>query len=262
MNVLITGSTRGIGLGLAKEFLRERHDVIINGRNKEKLDTTINELKLLFPNRKILGFTCDVSDYNSVLEMCDFAYENLGHINIWINNAGIDQNREFVWEHDINKMHKIIDVNIKGLVNGTRVASEKMRENGGYIYNMEGFGSDGAMTEKMSLYGMTKRAISYYTASASREVEGSNVKIGVLSPGMVLTEFMLESLPKEEDARAKYVKVYHILGDTVETVTNYLVKKILENEDNGAKIMWLTKKKAAGRFFMQIFKKRKLDGLM
>lgn len=261
MNVVITGSTKGIGLGMAKEFLKNRHEVIINGRNIEQMDKTLQELKTLYPNRKIFACNCDVTDYESVSAMYDYAEEKLGNVDIWINNAGMDQNREFIWEHDVDKMHDLVDVNIKGVLNGTRAASEKMMKKGGYIYNLEGYGSDGASTEKMSLYGMTKRAVRYYSYSASREVEGTKVKIGILSPGMVITDLLLGSLPKEEKLRKRYIKTYHILADTVEDVTEFLVKKMIENEDNGAKITWLTKKKAFARFMMQMFKKRKVEGL-
>lgn len=261
MNIVITGSTKGIGYGLAEAFLKLRHNVVINGRNKENSELALSNLKAVFPNRKIFDFSCDVSDYEEVANMYEYAEERLGKVDIWINNAGIDQNWEYAWEHDPVKMHQVVDVNIKGVINGTRIASEKMKKQGGFIYNVEGFGSDGATTEKKSLYGMTKRAITYYTSSVSKEAENSKVKIGLLSPGIVLTDFMLNSIPKDVETRKKYLKVYNILGDSVEDVTNYLVKKMVENEYNGCRIAWLSRRKVYFRFIKQIFIKRKLEGL-
>jgi len=105
---------------------------------------------------------------------------------------------------------------------------------------------------------MTKRALTYFTKSTAREVKGSKVKICRLSPGMVITDFLLSSLPEDIEIRKRYINIYNILGDKVETVTPFLVRKILENNKNDAKIAWLTKPKAFKRFFLSIFVKRKL----
>jgi short-subunit dehydrogenase len=115
---------------------------------------------------------------------------------------------------------------------------------------MEGFGSNGMMREKMTLYGTTKSAISYFTRSLAMEAKNTNVKVGTLSPGMVATDFLRNSL--DEHNR----KVYNILGDKVETVTKFLAAKVLENQVNDAKIQWLTKPKAMWRFVSSMWVKR------
>ncbi len=260
MNVVITGSTRGIGLGIAREFLNQGHNVLINGRSRESTAAVVQQLQHVFPDSEVYGYAANVSNYAEVERMADYA-SKVFTIDIWINNAGIDQNREYIWEHDPLKMGQIVDVNIKGVLNGTRIASALMKATGGFIYNMEGFGSDGRMMRKMSIYGMTKRATSYYTMAAAQEAAGTKLKVGILSPGMVLTDFMIKSLPEDTRARERYLKIYHILGDTVEDVAGYLVEKMIQNKRNGAKIVWLTKRKTFLRFLKQVFKKRMLEGL-
>jgi short-subunit dehydrogenase len=193
--------------------------------------------------------------------MYEYAELHFGKVDIWINNAGMNQNMENIYNHNIKRMHQIIDVNIKGVLNGTRVACEKMMANGGFIYNMEGFGSDGMIQDKMSLYGMTKRALTYYTKSASKEVETTKVKICFLSPGMVITDLMTSSLPEDPAVRSNFIKILNILGDKVEVVTPYLVKGILANKKNGGKVAWLTKTKVFTRFASQMFRKRKIVDL-
>ena len=261
MHIVITGSTQGIGLGLAKEFLKKGHDVLINGRNTEKTEAVCSRLNDRYPENTIIAYSCDVVSYPDVDKMYLYACEKFGSVDIWINNAGMDQKREYVWEQEPEMMHRIVDVNIKGVLNGTRVASERMRASGGFIYNMEGYGSNDMMGAKMSIYGMTKRALTYYTLSAAKEVSDTQVKICLLSPGMVVTDLLLSSLPEDPEKRKKSVKFFHILADRVEVVTAYLVEGMLKNQKNGIRIAWLTKRKIMIRFLSQIVRKRRLEGL-
>ena len=258
MNIVITGSTKGIGCGLGQRFLESGHMLLINGRDETRTYNALEKMRADFPGRTVISYTCDVSDYNSVVKMYDYAVETLGSVDIWINNAGMSQNFESFQKHDTDIMNQIIDVNIKGVLNGTRIACERMIKTGGYIYNMEGFGSDGRKMKRMSIYGMTKRALRYFTESTALEMKGTSVKIGTLSPGMVITDLLMDSIPEDPQLRANTIKIYNILGDRVEDVTRYLVKKILENRKNGAKIAWLTTPKIMFRFLTQPFVKREI----
>jgi short-subunit dehydrogenase len=82
------------------------------------------------------------------------------------------------------------------------------------------------------------------------EAKHTNVKVGTLSPGMVATDFLKNSL--DESNR----KIFNILGDKVEPVTQFLAKEILKNEKNNAKIQWLTNPKVFWRFVSSTFRKR------
>lgn len=258
MNVVITGSTRGIGYGLAEEFLKAGHNVLINGRDRMVCADVYNRLKSKYPDCEIHIYACDVTCYNSVDRMCWEANRYLGSIDIWINNAGMTQENEYFYNYDKTKLDQIIDVNIKGMVYGTKVAAEQMKDTGGYIYNMEGFGSNNMMADRMTYYGMTKRALTYFTKSAAKEARNTKVKIGTLSPGMVVTDLLLSGMPEDEKEKKSLIKIVNILADKVETVTPFLVKGMLKNCKNGASISWLTNRKVLARFFLSIFKKRDL----
>lgn len=258
MNVVITGSTKGIGLGLAEEFLKRGHKVLINGRNVQTAEDVCNRFQQKYGPESCITFPCDISDFNSVRSMYEYAAERFSSVDIWINNAGMNQKRQKIHEYDIDGISTIIDTNLKGMIYGTRIACEKMLLKGGFIYNMEGFGSNDRMTDMMSYYGMTKRALTYFTLSAAKEMKDTEVKIGRLSPGMVITELLLSSLPEDKAERDRILKIYNILGDKVETVTPFLVKKILQNRKNNASISWLTGAKVFRRFAAQLFRKRKI----
>lgn len=248
-HVVITGGTKGIGYGLAKYFLEEGCKVTICGRKQATLNNAVDRLSKETKNYNIQGVICDVIDYKSVQNLWDEAYDIFGEVNIWINNAGVGQSSINLWDFSENLVNEIIDINIKGTIYGSMIATKNMlKQNHGYIYNMEGFGSDGSIRNKISLYGTTKRAVRYYTKSLAKELKDTEVKIGTLSPGMVFTDLLENGIPEDNEESLKTRKIFAILGDDVDTVTKYLVEEILKNEKNNRNIKWLTKDKIILRF--------------
>lgn len=258
-HILITGSTRGIGLGLAKRFIEKGLKVTINGTTETGVQECLKNLRLNYPDASVQGFKADVSDFDQMKNLWENAIEKFGKIDIWINNAGIDQPRNYAWEIEPDAYQNIIKTNITGLIHGSRIAFLNMQQQGGgQIFNMEGFGSDGMMLEKMAYYGMSKRAVRYFTRSLAKEAKKSNVKVGTISPGMVLTDFLLHSLKSNPTDAENDKKIFNILADKVETVTPFLCKKILENKKNNAHIAWLTNFKIIWRFSISLFYKRNI----
>lgn len=257
--VVITGGTRGIGFGLAKHFLKEGCTVIICGKNEGNLFSAIEELKKVNPKAKVFGTVCDTRELQALEELLSFSLSHVPHVDIWINNAGIDQKRKYVWEMTEDEYTDVIETNVIGVIHGSKVALNHMKKQGfGQIYNMQGFGSDGMMMKQMTLYGTSKRAVAYFTESLAKEAKDLNIQIGRISPGMVVTDLLLNSLKENPEEAAKYKKVFNILSDHVDTVTPYIVKSILNNKKNNHHIRWLKKSKAAYRFMTSSIIKRKL----
>ena len=96
-SIVITGSTRGIGRGLADEFLKRGHNVVLSGRNKETLEKEIKKAEEEFDNSKVIGLICDVTDYKQVQALWDAAKQAFGTVDIWINNAGMTSTSKFLW---------------------------------------------------------------------------------------------------------------------------------------------------------------------
>jgi len=88
-NILITGSTDGIGKLTAIKLAGDGHSVYLHGRNREKLESAVSEIKTTTQNDKIRGFIADFSDLNSVQQMADQINTELDQLDILINNAGI-----------------------------------------------------------------------------------------------------------------------------------------------------------------------------
>lgn len=87
--ILITGSTDGIGKLAAIRLAKDGHTIYLHGRNKEKLNKVIEEVKQISDNYKIHGFVADFSDMNAVREMSNQVLEKISKLDVLINNAGI-----------------------------------------------------------------------------------------------------------------------------------------------------------------------------
>lgn len=257
MNVVITGSTRGIGHGMAREFLARGHDVMISSRRQAAVDTVIDELRRDYPNRKVAGTACEVSDIGQVQRLWDDTVEALGSVDMWVNNAGTDTASLMFDKLPPDDIAKTVNTNLLGIMYCNRVAIPAMKTQGsGWIFNMEGFGSDGRVLPMKGPYGATKYAVRYFTKSMIRECAKTPVKIGYLSPGIVVTDLLLPPLDQRGAVWEKSRNVLNILADTVETVTPYLVDGMLAADKNGAAVRWLTSGKIARRFLMSRIRKR------
>lgn len=249
VNVVITGSTRGIGLGMAKEFRRLGHSVVISSRGAAAVDQAVAEVTAAAGSGGVAGIACDVSDKAAVQALWDGAIAALGGVDIWINNAGLTGPKRNVSDLGEAEIKPVIDTNIWGMIYGTQVPLAGMqRRGGGKIFNFEGFGSDGMTAPGLTVYGLTKRALSYFTRSVNKEIEGSPVLLGTISPGIVVTDLLEESRDEDPARWAKTRRMYNILADRVETVVPYLVAEVLKADKPGTAIRWLTTPKAAWRF--------------
>jgi NAD(P)-dependent dehydrogenase (short-subunit alcohol dehydrogenase family) len=261
-SIVITGSTRGIGRGLAAEFLKRGHLVTVSGRTQAAVDEVVAALApLAVGGARVVGAPCDVADAAAVQRLWDAAVGAFGRVDAWINNAGLSHPRQQVGELRAADIDVVAETNLLGMMLGTQVALAGMRRQagGGTVWNMEGFGSNGMMTPGMSLYGSSKFALTYFNKALLAETRGEAVKVCWLSPGIVVTDLMkrdMGSTSEREIARTR--RIYDILADRVETVTPWLAERILEPHKTGDRVAWLTNGKAFRRFAGSLFRKRQV----
>lgn len=258
-NIVITGSTRGIGLAMAVAFLHAGCRVTLSGRGDSLLEGALAALKGHEADYQYIA--CDVQK-KSDLEALWHAAQTFGAVDIWINNAGQNAPHALAIETEEPYVRAVISTNLLGMIFGAQVAAKGMLAQGhGAIYSMEGLGSNDMIQVKTILYGTTKRALTYFMKGLAKELEGSGVIAGRLSPGMMLTDFITKTpdgtvAAIETDKR--FQKIFNILADKPETVADFFVPRMLQNTKNDRQIAWLTGGKAAWRFMTAPFSKRKL----
>ncbi|MEI8199458.1 MAG: SDR family oxidoreductase [Eubacteriales bacterium] len=259
-NVVITGSTRGIGFAMAREFLQAGCNVTLSGRGRTLADTVITSLAPFAG--KYIYVQCNVHEKAGLLNLWNVSLGQWGGIDIWINNAGQNAPHMFSWETGEAYTENIIRTNIAGMIYGSQVAAAGMIQQGhGAIYSMEGLGSNNMIQVKTILYGTTKHALTYFMKGLARELEGTGVIAGRLSPGMMLTDFITKTPDGDRSevmSDERFKKLFNILADKPETVAGFFVPRMLSNTKNNAQIAWLTNRKAAWRFITAGFRKDKL----
>ncbi len=259
---VITGSTRGLGFEMAKLFRKEGWNLVVNGVSEARLEAAVQALRAMTGAGEVEGRGGSVADAEELQALVDFAAGRFGAIDIWINNAGVNQPMKAIWELTEPEIDAILDVDLRGAILGSRLAVRQMEKQpeGGFVYNLEGYGSNDAMMLGLNLYGTSKRAVTHFTRALAKELaeRGSRVKAGRLSPGIMITDFTVKALGGKESIALpeKTKKVYNILGDYPDVVAAHLVKGMLENTKNDAHIEWLTNGKAAWRFLTAGFNKR------
>jgi NADP-dependent 3-hydroxy acid dehydrogenase YdfG len=246
MHIFITGGTRGIGHGIVVELLKKEHQVSYTGTSESSIKKNIERLKGEFN-----PIVCDVRNKNDLLNARDKALEVFGTIDIWINNAGVDQARETIDQLSENEIQRVVDINIVGSMLGTSVALELFKKQGfGYVYNFEGLGSNNMKIPKTIVYGTTKRALTYFSKACNKELSKyPKVFVGTIQPGMVFTELLLSNMDEEG------MKVARIIGDSVDNVTPFIVKNVLKQK---LSIKYLTNLKIAKNFILSPFKKKEI----
>ena len=253
--VVITGSARGFGLAMLKEFRKYNYNVVCSDVNENELKNAKKELEEIDSVGEILSTVCDVTNEKDIESLISSTIRKFETIDIWINNAGVNQIMNPVWNIDEDLIDRLIDIDLKGTIICSKLIMKTMIKQGfGTIYNIEGFGSGNQKHVGLSLYGTCKRGVTYFTEALFKECTQlrTNVNVGKITPGIMITKFINTSLGNGEtftlDDNTK--KVYNLLGDYPETIAEFTVKKIINNRKSNPKITWLT----TGRVFMKMFK--------
>lgn len=192
---LVTGSTAGIGLGIAKRLAKEGAEVIINGRKQKDIDTVVDEIIDETDNNNVSGIAADFSEKEDV----DKVINEIPDLDILVNNVGIFKNVEF---EDISdeEWFKMFDVNVMSAVRLSRHYFPKMMEkNSGRIIFISSESALNIPTE-MIHYGMTKTALLSISRGLAQLSKGSKVTVNSVLPGPTWTRGV-ENMMKEQSEK-------------------------------------------------------------
>ena len=259
--VVITGATKGVGYALAREFLMRGDRVCICGRSATRVDAAVAALRAEFPGACVAGTRCDVTDPRDVDAFGDYAAATVGVIHHWLNNAGMVSSRQPLFDIDPSEVVRVCNTNLTGAILCCQKAVKLMRRQGAsstggsgeersgssstnrsssqryHVYNF-GFSRWGASFSKSTCtHKATKRGLSQLTSALSEELTEAGVEcVGVhqLSPGMVLTDLLLEG------ASPVARRFFNVLAEEPEVVAADLCPKIRAVRGTNSSIEFLT----------------------
>ena len=181
----ITGATAGIGKAIAKIFAESGSHLVLNGRRENRLEELKQQLEKHY-NIDVVLAPFDVRDREAAQQFLNSFSET---IDILVNNAGLAKGVDAVFDADYEDWDTMIDTNIKGVLNMTRLISPQMKErNRGHIINIGSIAGHESYSGG-SVYCATKHAVKGFTEATKKDLHGTNVRVSMVSPGLVETEF-------------------------------------------------------------------------
>ncbi|MFC6152393.1 SDR family oxidoreductase [Nocardioides yefusunii] len=254
---VITGSTKGIGHAMAREFRRHGYNVVVSGRSAESVDAAVAELVAAPGNGHVTGLATDVSDVDAVQALWDHAVAQHGSVDVWINNAGVAHTTEKVVDTKPADVHAMVRTNMLGTIFGSQVALRGMTAQGsGKLFNVLGGGSDGRLRPGMGVYSATKRGLDMLTRALVKESKETPVLVGQIRPGILISDGWLREAQRAPEQVSSQRKALNYLSDHVDDVAPYLVSEVMTTTKTGSEISWLTNRRIATRFMTPGYAKK------
>ncbi|MFZ5746443.1 MAG: SDR family NAD(P)-dependent oxidoreductase [Pseudomonadota bacterium] len=217
---LVTGGASGIGKAIVRDLAARGAKLVVADHDEAGAAAVAAEL-----GADALSFAVDVADAAQVKAMVDFTVDSFGRIDAAVNNAGIAGSNVPIGDIDLADWHRVIDVNLHGVLYGLRYQIPTMLKNGGgAIVNMASIlgavgwaGSAAYVTAKHGLLGMTQTAALEYSAHG--------VRVNAVGPGFIQTPLIENAMTDE--ARAGLIALHPAgrLGrpEEVAALTNFLL---------------------------------------
>lgn len=218
--ILITGATSGIGEACARKFAAMGSNLILNGRNVEKLEHLKNELTA--QGVEVLTLPFDVRDRQAMKQALESLQGQWKNIDVLINNAGLVFGLDKEHEGSLDEWDVVIDTNIKALLAMTRMVVPGMVERGrGHIINIGSIAGDAAYAGG-SVYCATKAAVKALSDGLRIDLVDTPLRVTNIKPGMVETNFsMVRFHGDKQKADAVYEGLQPLTGDDIADVVYY-----------------------------------------
>lgn len=218
--IFITGATSGIGEGCARKFATMCSNLILNGRNTEKLEKL--KLELTAQGVEVLPLPFDVRDRQAMRQAIDSLQGKWQDIDVLINNAGLVIGMDKEHEGSLDEWDIVIDTNIKGLLAMTRMIVPGMIKRGcGHIINIGSIAGDAAYAGG-SVYCATKAAVKALSDGLRIDLVDTPLRVTNIKPGMVETNFSVVRFRGDTaKADAVYEGIRPLTGDDIADIVYY-----------------------------------------
>jgi 3-oxoacyl-[acyl-carrier protein] reductase len=184
---LVTGSSRGIGRGIALEFAREGAHIAVNyRRDAAAADATVRAIEEL--GGSAVALQADVSEWGAVQQMVDAALQHFGHLDIVVANSGIASRVAPLWDLDVDHWHKVVNINLHGVFYTCRATVGHLVERrSGNVILISSIGAD-ACGPMGAPYYVSKAGVNALTKSLAKECAPAGVRVNCIAPGLVATD--------------------------------------------------------------------------
>ena len=203
--IFITGATSGIGEGCARKFASEGANLILNGRNQDKLNELKVELEADF-GIEVLLLPFDVRDRERAKVAIESLEGKWKSIDVLVNNAGLVIGFDKEFEGVLEEWDIVIDTNIKGLLNITRLVTPGMVQRGvGHIINIGSIAGDAAYPGG-SVYCATKAAVKTLSDGLRQDLVDTPLRVTNIKPGLVEINFSVVRYRGDKEAADNFYK--------------------------------------------------------
>jgi len=221
---LVTGGSRGIGYGIAATLTTLGANVVITGKNANRVTAAARELSANGAGCE--GVVCDVTSLPAVDAFAKHVRDKYGRIHILVNNAGIGGPASLLHELPPEKWDEIFDTNIRGVFYMVQAIVPLMLTAGsGHIVNISSLAGKNPLP-RGAAYSSSKWALNGLSYSLAEELRGQNIRVSVVCPGSVDTEFSPHT-GKNTDRMLRPEDIGHIVAMLVTQRTHSFVSEVL-----------------------------------
>lgn len=220
---VITGANQGLGLAIAREFIREGASVMICARNEKKLESAKKDLESSCgAGQQVIAITTDVSSEQDVSRLAQAGFDHFGRIHILVNNAGVYGPLGPIEDIDWAQWVQAIEINLLGSILLCRAFLPHFKTNRyGKIIQLSGGGATNPLP-RISAYAASKAAVVRFSETLAEEVRGMGIDVNAIAPGALNTRLLdqvLDAGPEQvgDDFYSKSLKQKEHGGASLET---------------------------------------------
>ena len=188
--VIITGGSEGVGAAAARQFAAAGANLVLVARTKKKLELIVEELR---GQTNVMSVAMDVRDEDACVNLFKKASFEFGAVHVLVNNAGI-HNRGPIENLAAEDLGSMIDVNLKAPIILSRLAIPYLKESGGGVIVNVASLAGRVPVPNAAAYSASKFGLRAFTFALGQELEGSGIKLAVVSPGPIDTGLMMADL--------------------------------------------------------------------
>ena len=218
---IVTGASRGIGAAVAQRLAKDGFAVAVNyASSSTEADALVAELTAA--GTKAIAVKADVANADDVRRMFEITEQQLGKVDVLVNNAGVLKTLPLADTSDA-LYDQTFDINVRGTFNTLREAAARMN-NGGRIVNF----SSTTLALNMpgyAIYNGTKAAVEAFTHVFAKELRGRNITVNAVAPGPIATSLFLDGKTEEQIQTFAKMPPLQRLGqpDDIASVVSFLV---------------------------------------